>query len=111
MADKAKTPKVAESELIARLPGDLRRIAEVAGLDAALKIANELGGVPLYIAKLDDLYREVRDAKIRAEYDGSGKTGKDLALKYNLTERQIWTILGREEETLPLFPLLPRQTF
>lgn len=108
MADP-RGKKASDAELIARLPGDLRRIADVVGLHPALEIARELGGVPLYIPKLDDLYREVRDAKIRAEYDGGETIAKDIALKYRLTERQIFTILGRDEAApLSLFPQLQK---
>jgi Mor family transcriptional regulator len=80
--------------LIDRLPGDVRKIAELCGLDTALLICREFGGTRPYIPKLDDLYREVRDAKIRADYDAGGVTVAMLARRYKLSERQIFNILG-----------------
>lgn len=92
-------------EIIEQLPGDIRRIAEVVGVEIALKIAKEFRGTYLYIHSLDDLLREIRNKRIREEYgkDRSPRKVSRLAIKNGLTERQIWNILGEEpeEETHP----------
>lgn len=71
------------------LPGDLQRIAEVAGTEAALKIAREFRGTTLYIP---DVFRQLRDEAIRRHYDG-GVSVKRLAIEHRLTERWVWRIL------------------
>lgn len=85
------------SDIINQLPGDLKRIAEVVGVDVAIRIAKEFRGTYLYIHSLDDLLREIRDKKIREEYT-AGKKVRELAIKYGLTERWIWNILGVEPD-------------
>lgn len=84
--------------IIEQLPGDIRRIAEVIGVEAALALAKEFRGTYLYIHNLDDLFREIRNKDIRKAYT-SGKPVRSLAIKHRLTERQIWNILGNEPET------------
>jgi len=75
------------------LPGDLKKIAEVAGIEAAVKIAVAFRGTYLYIHALDSLKRILRDEEIRREY-GQGSKVRDLSLRFGLTERQIKRILG-----------------
>ena len=94
-----------EEALLNRLPGHLRRIAELVGVENTIKIAKEFGGLHVYIHKLDDFYREIRDHKIREAYDKGAKIN-DLARKYDLSSRHIYNILGvqpKEQEFLPLF--------
>ncbi len=93
-----------DNRILEKLPGDLRRIAEIAGIDATLKIAKEFGGAYLYIPKLDGLYREIRDASIREEYD-NGKSVRELARKHDLTDRHIYNILGVQPEDDKTFSL------
>jgi Mor family transcriptional regulator len=81
--------------IIDQLPGDIRRIAEVVGVEAAVKIAQAFRGTFIYIHNLDDFIRQIRDKKIRSEYAGGGKV-RTLAIKNRLTERQIRNILNIE---------------
>lgn len=81
----------------APLPGDLQRIAEVAGLEAALKIAREFRGTTLYI---QDVYKLYKDEVIKMEYDG-GERPKRLAVKHRLSERTIWRILKKPLRPVP----------
>ena len=83
--------------IIEQLPGDIRRIAEVIGVEAALKIAKAFRGTRLYIHTTDEFLREIRDKKIREEYSNRSKV-RELAIRYELTERQIWNVLGTEKE-------------
>ena len=97
--------------ILNRLNGDFRRVAEIVGVENALKLAAEFGGLWISVPKLDNLKREIRDAKIRAVYDrADDKTGtvRALARKHDLTARQIYNILGIAPSetcdfTLPLF--------
>lgn len=84
----------AEDELIGSLSGDLRRIAEVAGLEAAVKIASAFRGTHLYVPGLDEHMRRARDESIRADYD-DGVSIRRLSAKYWLTQRGIRKILDR----------------
>ncbi len=84
------------------LKGDLRKIAEVAGLEAAMKIGSAFRGTSLYINGLDGLKRKVRDEEIRRAYEAGTKV-RSLSRRYGLSERQIRRILGEEpEDKLPL---------
>lgn len=89
----------------ALLPGDLRRIAEVAGLEAALRIARAFRGTYLYVPGLDEFEKQLRDERIRKDYD-QGKSVRKLSLQYGVTERAIWKILKKPHR--PLDPLLSR---
>jgi Mor family transcriptional regulator len=91
-----------EERLIESLPGDLRRIAEVAGLEAAVRIARAFRGTYLYVPGLDDLIKQLRDEKIRKEYD-EGRDAKGLAAKYGVSQRHLRRILNSPESELHSF--------
>ena len=82
-----------EEALLQELPGELVRIARVAGLKAAVNIAIEFKGTALYIPSLSDLLRKARDAKIVSAYD-EGVSVKALAQRYVLSERRIRHIIS-----------------
>ena len=99
-----------DTAILNRLGGDFRRVAEIVGVENALKISAEFGGLWISVPKLDGLKRDVRDRAIRKQYDDSkDKTAlvRRLARENKLTARQIYNILGVEpggdEFTLPLF--------
>jgi hypothetical protein len=86
-----------ERGLVASLPGSLRHVAEVVGLEAALRIARAFSGTYLYVPKYERVMRQTRDGFIRLEYD-RGRSVKRLAAKYGLTERSVRKIIGRPPE-------------
>jgi Mor family transcriptional regulator len=86
-----------DREFIEALPGDLRRIAEVAGLEAAVKIAREFRGTTLYVP---DIVKQFRDEAIRLAYD-RGETVRKLAMKHRITERTVRRIMKRPSLDLP----------
>jgi len=100
-----------EAAILNRLSGDFRRIAEIVGVENALRLSREFGGECVSIPKLGRLRRAVRNTAIRAEYDrASDKTGvvRRLARRYDLTTAQIYNILGEQPEgddppSLPVF--------
>lgn len=92
-----------ELPAIIELPGDLRVVAEIMEpiigdarrtVRAVLTMADEYHGGFVYFRGLDGLLRAARNRRIRAEYDQGGITGPQLARKYRLSDRHIWTILG-----------------
>jgi len=100
-------------DIINQLPGDLRHLAEVLRehfpdapyIAIVLRIAKEFRGTYIRVHSLDDLEREIRNTEIRAEYT-SGKKAPQLAIKFRLTERHIWNILGTEPDAPAPAPLL-----
>jgi Mor family transcriptional regulator len=82
------------------LQGDLKKIAEVAGMEAAMKIGRAFKGTYLYISGFEQLKKKVRDEEIRRAY-GEGVKVRLLCLRHGLTERQIRRILCEAEHELP----------
>lgn len=65
----------------------LEKLAEVVGMDAAIKLCEAYGGETVYIPMMKTVKsRAVRD-KIRREYDGMNIVA--LAKKYNLSARRV----------------------
>lgn len=82
------------------------KVSKIIGEDNAIKFAEERDGTPIYIPKCDGAMlalREVRNAHIRADYDNltralSGRaTVAILAINYDLSDRQIYNILNKNE--------------
>lgn len=88
-----------EEELIwAILPeamnDDLLLVARAAGIHAALDIMLTLGGSTIYVPRVEELQRRLRDARINVEYSGGARV-KDLSRRYNLTERTIYKVINK----------------
>lgn len=73
------------------LPQEYRDIAGDIGMENFLRLASLRGGQELYIPKRESLEREARDRDIRARFDG--KNYRELAGRFQLSERQIRKIL------------------
>lgn len=76
------------------LPGDLRMIAEVVGVENTIKLSTAFRGCTLYFRSIDHILRSKRNIEIRKDYDSGGVRVIDIARKYNLSKRQIEYILG-----------------
>ena len=76
------------------LPENYQEIARIAGVDAAVKLSQYLGGSRLYYPKIDSLIRKKRDERIRREFDGANH--RELARRYDLTETRIRDIVQRK---------------
>lgn len=74
------------------LPESQRDIAEVIGLDNYLKLVRLVSGDNVYICKVDELARCVRNKEIRRKFNGYNFS--ELAREYNLTTRTVRTIVG-----------------
>ncbi len=76
------------------LAGDQQALAELVGMDIYIDILREFSGCPLWIPKADEITKNIRDKKIRREYNG--KNGRQLAIKYNLSLPMIKKITNRK---------------
>lgn len=72
--------------------GTYKLIADSIGVDNLCKLAELVGGSTVYIPKVESLVRPVRDAHIKAEFNGYNHV--ELALKYNVTERWVRGLCG-----------------
>lgn len=70
---------------------DIKLIAEIAGLDAALKLSIQFGGDTIYFPKKETLTRSRRNSVIKKQFNGKNKQA--LFKKFNLTKRHIRTII------------------
>jgi Mor family transcriptional regulator len=69
------------------------RLVEAIGLGGALKLVQSCGGEQILVPKAGGLMRDKRNREIIHRYD-SGDSVRVLAKAYNLTDRQIYTILN-----------------
>lgn len=72
--------------------GLYQRIAEMIGIDNFYKLASTIGGTTIYIPRAESLLRPVRDAHIKAEFNGFNHVA--LAEKYDVTERWVRQLCG-----------------
>ena len=82
-----------------------RHVAEVIGIENFCKMLEIVGGATLYIPQLDSILRPVRDAHIKAEFNGCNYL--ELGQKYGLSDRTVRSICGpgSVEGQLDLFGL------
>lgn len=76
------------------LPESYQAVAEIVGIENALKLSQHLGGLYFYYPQLDSLLRKKRDERIQNEFNGCNH--RELARKYGLTESWIRTIVQRK---------------
>ncbi|GMQ61184.1 MULTISPECIES: Mor transcription activator family protein [Vallitalea] len=82
-----------------------KELAEIIGLDNLLELCKIYGGDSIYVNKLDELLKVVRDRKIKKEYNRYNL--KEVAKKYNLTTKRIKQIVSDNsiKQQLSLFDL------
>ena len=78
------------------LPEIYRDLAETVGLDAALALGREFGGMSLYLPKIESALRGWRDVNIHREFTGANIA--QIARKYNLTSVRVRQVLGATRE-------------
>ena len=69
-----------------------KQVAEEIGIENFCKMLKIVGGATLYIPQLDNILRPVRDARIKAEFNGWNYL--ELARKYSITARLVRSICG-----------------
>ncbi len=80
-----------------------RELAEVIGVETFLALSEIYGGNRIYVNKLDEIVKPIRDRKIKREYNRYNVL--ELSQKYNLAAESIRRILRDEplESQLGLF--------
>jgi Mor family transcriptional regulator len=86
--------QIAAAMSIESLPETYQDVAEVFGMEGALRLARRSGGMRIYVPKFDSLVRDRRDEMIRKEFTGSNH--RELARKYGLSETWIREIVQRK---------------
>lgn len=75
-----------------------REIAELIGIDNYIKLSRRFGGDgSLYIQKYSEITKNARNREIRQKYNGYNIPM--LANLYNLSERQIRTIVNDDSDS------------
>lgn len=69
-------------------------LANLLGMEQARRLSDHFGGESLTIPRMANAMRSKRNREIVRRYDG-GDSVRILAHAYNLTDRQIYTILSR----------------
>lgn len=88
-------------DAIKRLPGDLKRVAELIGLEPTLTLVRHFGGGYLVIPKCEAILKDIRNKDIRRDYDTGMFSIRELAWRYHLTDRTVKTILNDSPEDVP----------
>ncbi len=89
------------------LPEPYKEIAKAIGMKHTIELAKLYQGTGFYLPKLDGVLNKIRDKKIKNEFNGSNY--KELAIKYNLTERWIRQIVDNSnpvENQMTIFRLI-----
>lgn len=87
------TGQVKDDVSIDDLQPSLQMIAEIIGLEGALKISAECGGTSLYIPKLENALRKARDRAIARAFTGDNY--QDLARKFRVSDRYVRTVVEK----------------
>lgn len=80
------------------LSGRDREMAEAVGMDAFKQLVTKYGGSEPYIPKASSLVIPIRNELIRREFDGTNHV--ELAIKYDLTERFVRTIVEEKAKEI-----------
>ena len=77
------------------LPPAYRDLSKLIGIENTFVVAKHYQGTGLYLPKLDGVLADLRNKKIKREFNGGNY--KELAIKYGLTERWVREIVGVNE--------------
>lgn len=77
------------------LPGDLQLVAQQCGMEVAIKLAEKMGSVGIYIRPIDSLIAKKKEEYIKRHFNGINH--KELALQTGISERWVYEILNREQ--------------
>ncbi|HDH51240.1 MAG TPA: hypothetical protein ENH31_00450 [Nitrospirae bacterium] len=83
---------------------DMRLVAEACGIEIAVKLLQELGGIGINIPKFG--FKKLVQQYVCDHYDGSN--AKELALKLGITERHIYNLCQPEQEDNKQMDLLEK---
>ena len=77
------------------VPDAYQPLAEAIGVEALIALTGYAGGTTIYIPKEDGLLKQLREAKIKSEFNGYNIM--ELARKYNVSERWVRYLVGAEQ--------------
>ncbi len=83
------------------LPESYREVALAIGVENAVKLSSVVGGLGYYFPQLEGILRKKRDECIRREFNGTNH--RELAKRYNLTERWVREIVEEKISQASLF--------
>lgn len=72
-------------------------IARMIGYEAACILSEDYGGDYIDVPRCVKALRMIRDDEIWQRCKQGGETPRNVCRDYNLTERQVWIIIGRNE--------------
>lgn len=73
--------------------GLYHKIAEAIGVQNFVTLTEITGGTTFYLPKTESLFRPIRDAKIKEDFDGCNH--HELAIKYNVTDSWVRQLCGK----------------
>lgn len=76
---------------------DMRLVAEFCGVDIAIKLLEELPGIGINVPT--NGFKKVLEKYACEHNDGTGDTVKRIALIFNVSERHIYKLCAKKEET------------
>ncbi len=76
------------------LPGDLQLVAEACGMDVAIRLAENLNSMQLYISSIDRLISKKKQEYIIENFTGSNH--KQLALETRYSLKWVYKILAQD---------------
>jgi len=84
------------------LKNEQYELAELIGIEAYKTLVYNYAGSSIYVPKVDTLINVDRQDKIRSEFDGYNF--RELALKYDVSERTIRRIVSEDVKKLRATP-------
>ena len=82
-------------KMVEKLPGDLKKLASLIGVENTMKIVDHWGGGYIVIPMCADLKREDTILEAQKLYDGGGYTQRTLAMRFKVSRRTIATWLKK----------------
>lgn len=76
----------------------LQMIADIVGLEGALKISAECGGTNVYIPKLENALGKARERAIVKAF--SGDNYQDLAKRFKVSDRYVRTVIEKARKAI-----------
>ncbi|MDD3847183.1 MAG: Mor transcription activator family protein [Syntrophorhabdaceae bacterium] len=84
---------IRDNILVEDLHPTIRMIADIVGIDGAIKISAECGGTNIYIPKLEISLAKARARAIVKAFNGSNYL--DLARKFKVSDRYVRSVVER----------------
>lgn len=88
----AKSVELEKKLTIDMLSEKYSYVAQLIGVEGFILLTKELGGVMFYIPKFDTILKDIRNANIKQEFNGSNI--KQLSKDYNISEKWVRNIIN-----------------